>query len=99
MVTRPLVAGEAGSRRPFRICHKDHSTVRTRLAGILVAGLAIAGSAIGVAPSLSYGQAVATPAQPKPAVKRTHVRRHVRATNNAPGVPLPRQKPGAKKSE
>ena len=74
--------------------------MRIRFAGILVAGMAIAGIAIGVAPSQGQSRDVAATADAKPAAQPTrHGRRHVRAAANAPSVPLPRQKPSTKKPE
>jgi len=66
--------------------------------------MGIAGVAIGVGPSHAYAQShderFAAAGEATPAAHRTtHARRRVRAAANAPSVPLPRQKPGAKKSE
>jgi hypothetical protein len=71
-----------------------------RFAGILVAGMGIAGIAFGVAPSQGQSRDVAATADAKPAAPPArHGRRHVRAAANAPGIPLPRQKPSIKKTE
>jgi hypothetical protein len=78
-------------------------TVRTRLAGLFLAGIALAGLAIGGL-GAAYGQArddqAAKTGEQKPAVHRAaHAKRKTRATANTPAVPLPRQKPDAKKVE
>ena len=83
---------------------KDDLTVRTRLAGLFLVGVTIAGVAIGVGLGTAQGQARddqgAKPGEPKAGMHRAaHARRHTRATTTTPSVPLPRQKPGTQKVE
>ena len=78
--------------------------MRTRLAGLLLAGIALGGVTLGLALVTAQAQAPADQASPtaapKPAAHRAaHARRHLRAAANAPGVPLPRQKPDQKKPD
>jgi hypothetical protein len=79
-------------------------TVRTRLAGLLLAGIAFAGVAMGVGLGTAQGQArddqAVKTGEPKAAAHHaTRARRHTQPTANAPTIPLPRQKPDAKKAE
>jgi hypothetical protein len=79
-------------------------TVRTRLAGLFLAGIAFAGLAVGAASSTAHGQAPADQptraGEQKPVAHRAaHAKRRTRSTANTPSVPLPRQKPVPKKVE
>ncbi|HLH90672.1 MAG TPA: patatin-like phospholipase family protein [Xanthobacteraceae bacterium] len=78
--------------------------MRTRLAGLFLAGVAIAGLAIGVSLGTAQAQArddqAVRPGEPKTVVHHpAHARRHTRATDKAPSVPLPRQKPTTQKAD
>jgi hypothetical protein len=77
--------------------------VRTRLAGIFLAGATIAALAVVAVPGLSFGQAAddsaGTAGEQPPAAHRAVHRRHRARTGSASSVPLPRQKPGDKKAE
>jgi hypothetical protein len=82
--------------------NKDNSTVRIRFARILLAGATIAGFAIVAVPGRSFGQSrddvAGTGSEQRPATHHGRARHRARASStNAPGVPLPRQKPGDKK--